>query len=123
MNSKKGDRPKATILIIEDEEPLRTLYKAEFEEEGHNVLTAAKGATGLAQILDGRVDLVILDLSLPDMPGIDLLRAALEEIPDLPVIINSTFPLHLSIRSKRRSFSSRPSSRKALGGCPKRRRK
>ncbi|MBU1698843.1 MAG: response regulator [Candidatus Eisenbacteria bacterium] len=84
----------ATILIIEDEEILRDLYSAEFEDEEYHVLTASEGAMGLQLIRRGSIDLVILDLSLPDISGIQVLRTALEEIPELPVVINTAYPIH-----------------------------
>src|SRR5882757_151218 len=57
------------ILIIEDELPMRTALKDCLEAEGHRVLTAADGETGLKRTLEDKPDLVLLDIMMPRLDG------------------------------------------------------
>src|SRR5258708_38554678 len=59
----------ARILIIEDELPMRTALKDCLEAEGHRVLTAADGETGLKRALEDKPDLVLLDIMMPRLDG------------------------------------------------------
>jgi two-component system alkaline phosphatase synthesis response regulator PhoP len=63
-----------TILIIEDEPELVRILRAYLEQAGFNVLTAGRGDTGLSTWEHKRPDLVILDLNLPGMDGLDVAR-------------------------------------------------
>jgi DNA-binding response OmpR family regulator len=63
-----------TILIIEDEPELVRVLRAYLEKAGFNVLTAYRGDTGLSTFLHKKPDLVILDLNLPGMDGLDVAR-------------------------------------------------
>jgi two-component system alkaline phosphatase synthesis response regulator PhoP len=65
----------STILIIEDEPELVRVLRAYLEQAGFTVLTAARGDTGLSTWEHKRPDLVILDLNLPGMDGLDVARA------------------------------------------------
>lgn len=65
----------ATILIIEDEQELVRVLRAYLEQAGFQVLTASRGDTGLATWESRQPDLVILDLNLPGMDGLDVARA------------------------------------------------
>lgn len=63
-----------TILIIEDETELVRVLRAYLEKAGYNVLTAYRGDTGLSTFVHKNPDLVILDLNLPGMDGLDVAR-------------------------------------------------
>lgn len=65
----------ATILIIEDEPELVKVLRSYLEQAGYNVLAAGRGDSGLAAWDRSRPDLVILDLNLPGMDGLDVARA------------------------------------------------
>ena len=65
----------ATILIIDDEESIRHLLREVLEKAGHKVLEAANGREGLEQFRAKPMDLVITDLEMPEMNGVELLRA------------------------------------------------
>jgi len=58
-----------TVLVVEDELKIRELLRSYLEREGWSVLTTGSGAEALALAADGNVDLVVLDLGLPDVPG------------------------------------------------------
>ena len=80
------------ILIVDDEEVLRDVLDAVLRREGFDVVSAASGEEALS-LLDGdaEIDLVILDIMLPGISGIDTLRSIRISNPHLPVIIITAF--------------------------------
>jgi DNA-binding response OmpR family regulator len=70
----KGENPVPTILIIEDEPELVRILRSYLEQAGFSVLTAGRGDTGLSIWEHKRPDLVLLDLNLPGMDGLDVAR-------------------------------------------------
>lgn len=83
-----------TILIIEDEQNLCYLYKNTLKEEGYYVITTELGKEALKIIQTQSIDLVVLDILLPDMDGIEVLCNILENSQDLPCIINTGYPTY-----------------------------
>ena len=65
---------KIKILIIDDEKNIRLTLRDILEDEGHHVLEAGTGEDGLALLKDESVDLVLLDVRLPGMDGIEVLK-------------------------------------------------
>jgi len=84
MEAKKGAR----ILVIDDEKQIRRLLKVSLTEHGYEVEDAPSGGEGIRQALTYKPDLVLLDLGLPDMDGLELVRR-LREWSKVPVIILS----------------------------------
>ncbi len=81
----------ATIVVAEDDADLRGVLTASLMRNGHRVIPARDGAEALAAIESGRVDLLVLDLVMPNIDGFDVL-ARLKEIPNgtsLPVVVVS----------------------------------
>ena len=78
---------KGRILIIDDEEIVRTSCQRILEPEGYSVKTADNGKAGVTLLKNNTFDLVITDLMMPDMDGIDVLRKTRETWPDTEVII------------------------------------
>ncbi|MBN1699233.1 MAG: sigma-54-dependent Fis family transcriptional regulator [Spirochaetales bacterium] len=78
-----------TILIIDDEPGIRSVLKDVLEDENYTVLCAEDGVQGLSLIETKPVDLVILDVWLPNMGGIDVLKKIREDFPDVEVIMIS----------------------------------
>ena len=66
--------PRQKILIIEDDADIRELIKFNLEQDGYAVEEAATGAEGLDRIKRRQPDLVLLDLMLPGMPGLEICR-------------------------------------------------
>lgn len=64
-----------TLLFIEDDDGIRLALRLALEDEGYTVHEAANGTDGLARFAEHEVDLVLLDLRLPDMSGFDVCRA------------------------------------------------
>jgi DNA-binding response OmpR family regulator len=80
------------VLIVDDDQRVRTVVAWQLEADGFAVTEAADGASALAQIEDDRPDLVVLDLSLPGVGGLDVLRRVREAegaAAPLPVIVLS----------------------------------
>jgi two-component system KDP operon response regulator KdpE len=86
--SDSSSRPKPLILIIDDESQIRRLLTLTLEANGYRTLAAEKGQEGLLLIAQQRPALVLLDLGLPDLGGLDVLRR-LREWTSVPVVILS----------------------------------
>ena len=82
--------PTIRILVIDDEPPIRKLLRMGLSSQGYAVLEAADGRAALDQIGRETIDLVILDLGLPDMRGHELLRIIRERHAALPVVVLSS---------------------------------
>jgi len=82
---------KKNILIIEDEADIREMLRMRLKKERHDVLVADSGESGLAVALERRPDLILLDLMLPIMGGLEVLRKIKTErtIARTPIIIVS----------------------------------
>src|SRR5262249_36982743 len=80
-----------TILIVDDEKNLLKLYEKEFIEEGYHVMTASSGPEALQKIQQGPLDLVILDIRMPDLNGVETLKKIMESASTVPVILNSAY--------------------------------
>ena len=76
----------SSILIIEDEEKISRFVELELSHEGYGTGRAADGRTGLEEALSGKYDLVILDIMLPELSGIEVLRR-LRKDSNVPVIL------------------------------------
>ena len=75
-----------TLLFIEDDDGIRLALRLALEDEGYTVVEAANGADGLTAFRANEIDLVLLDLRLPDMSGFDVCRALRAE-SIVPIII------------------------------------
>ncbi len=82
LTSQNG--PMYTVLVVEDERDIREVLRRYLEREGISVLTAGTGAEALHLIESIRPDLVLLDLGLPDIDGVEILDAA---APAIPVVV------------------------------------
>ncbi|MDZ4177687.1 MAG: response regulator [Coriobacteriia bacterium] len=80
-----------TILVVEDTELLRRIYADKLTQEGHNVLVAGDGLAALNIVRSEHVDLILLDLIMPTMSGLEALEAfkADPRTRDIPVLILS----------------------------------
>jgi len=79
------------ILIVDDEESIRWTLKKALEREGYRILLARDGGEGVKLAQDPAVDLVLLDLRLPMMDGLEVLTRIKEERPELPIIIMTAY--------------------------------
>jgi DNA-binding NtrC family response regulator len=79
------------ILIIDDEPEICWIMKKVLSEKGYEVFTAFNGEQGVEQVAQTVPDLVFLDIKLPGIDGLEVLRQVKEKYPSLPVIILSAF--------------------------------
>ncbi len=82
---------KKTILVVEDEEGLRLLYEEELKAEGYDVLTAKNGREAIQQLETGKPDLIILDIVMPVMDGMEALGRIVSKERRIPVILNTSY--------------------------------
>ncbi len=80
---------KFTVLIIDDEEGIRESLSGIFEDEGYTVLTSSSGEEALKLLKEQSPDLILLDVWLPGIDGIQTLKEIKDLKPDLPVIMVS----------------------------------
>src|ERR1044071_3700923 len=78
----------SSILVVDDETDVRALIVDTLQQEGHSVVECAEGRTALVLLLRGGIDLVVLDLGLPSISGIEVLTK-LRLTSDVPVVILS----------------------------------
>lgn len=81
--------PPVTILLVDDEELLRAGVQEMLEMTGYTVITAANGQEAMACLTQQNIDLVITDLVMPKMDGVDFVDQVRKIRPDVPVIVVS----------------------------------
>ncbi len=79
----------STILVVDDEPPIRELVRDTLEIEGHDVAEAPDGPTALDIVAENPPDLMVLDIMMPGMSGLDVLRTLRRDRSgyDLPIIL------------------------------------
>lgn len=79
------------VLVADDEQSIRRLYERELKKEGYEVLFASNGREVIQMVKDGRPDVIVMDIRMPGMDGIEAMSRILEEDNELPVIINTAY--------------------------------
>jgi two-component system response regulator (stage 0 sporulation protein F) len=79
------------ILLVDDEEHIRLLFKEELEEEGYLIDLASNGFEAIDKVRSERFDLVVLDIKMPGMDGIQALSEIKKLNKDQPVILCSAY--------------------------------
>jgi CheY-like chemotaxis protein len=74
------------ILVVDDEEFIRTLIKEVLDPQGHTVITASSGKEAFQLCHERSFDLLITDLEMPDMDGIELISSLLAVQKELPIL-------------------------------------
>ena len=82
---------KKRILIADDEPSIRLLYERELRKEGYELFFALSGQDAVRLARELKPDLVVLDIRMPEMDGIQALHRLLEEQNSLPVVINTAY--------------------------------
>jgi CheY-like chemotaxis protein len=80
-----------TILVVDDDEAIRTLLTEELEDEGYKVLIATNARDALKMVASEALDLVVLDVRMPGMDGLEALPRILGIKEGLPVIMNTAY--------------------------------
>jgi DNA-binding response OmpR family regulator len=79
------------IMVVDDEKNILKLYQVELEDEGYTVVTANSGKEALEVFDRENPDIVTLDILMPDMDGIQVLRYLKEKKPSIPVIMLTAY--------------------------------
>jgi DNA-binding response OmpR family regulator len=87
IHSPNGSDKKTRILIVEDEPAMVQGLRDNFEYEGYEVISAADGAEGLERALGDEPDLVVLDVMMPKLSGLDVCKQLKARKPALPIIM------------------------------------
>ena len=80
-----------TILLVEDDKNQRLLYEQELMHEGYEVVTASNGKEALEKVQKKLPDIVIMDINMPKMDGIEAMGRILGKNKEIPVIINTAY--------------------------------
>ncbi len=83
--------PEKTILLVEDDASLRRVLAHHLTEAGYRVLAAADGKSGLDLFTEERVEMVITDIRMPEMSGLDLLRRIKVMNPETVVLVITAY--------------------------------
>jgi CheY-like chemotaxis protein len=75
------------ILVVDDEKNIRQLFQEELIDEGYRVMVASGGQEALERIAEQVPDLMIVDIRMPDMTGLELMEEVRKEHKDLPMIV------------------------------------
>jgi two-component system, NtrC family, response regulator AtoC len=84
-------KSKACIMIVDDEEIVRTSLTSWLLEDGYEVLSAESGESALEELKKRDYDLVLIDLKMPGMDGLQLMKEIKKDLPDLPLIIMTAY--------------------------------
>ncbi len=79
------------ILVVEDEQHQRELYVLELKDEGYDVDSASDGKEAVDKVKANKYDMVILDIRMPEMDGIEALGKILSRDKKIPVIIHTAY--------------------------------
>jgi len=79
----------ATVLLVDDEPDILLMLRMSFEDEGHDVVTAANGEQALQRLAEGGIDAVVLDMMMPVVDGWGVLKGKLATGDTTPVIVVS----------------------------------
>jgi len=80
-----------TILLVEDDKNQRLLYEQELMHEGYEVVTAYNGKEALEKVQEKLPDIVIMDINMPKMDGIEAMGRILGKNKEISVIINTAY--------------------------------
>jgi len=83
----KQDATMKKILVVDDEKNIRILFRDELEDDGYEVDTAESGTEALEKVAENPPDLIVLDIRLADMSGIEVLEEIRKTNEELPVIM------------------------------------
>lgn len=80
-----------TILLVEDDKNQLLLYKQELSLEGYNIITVQDGQEAVKKVKEHTPDLIVMDINMPKMSGIESIGKILSEHKKIPIIINTAY--------------------------------
>lgn len=80
-----------TILVVEDDKNQRLLYEQELTLEGYEIVTASDGKEALEKAQEHLPDVIIMDINIPKMDGIETMGRILSKNKEIPIIINTAY--------------------------------
>ena len=89
--SAAADRPKVRILVVDDEQSMRDMLRIVLRRDGYEVLLAENGRDAIEQLRSTDVDLLLSDIKMPDITGVEVLRAAKEVSGDIVVFMMTAY--------------------------------
>lgn len=104
----------ARILVIDDDEAVRSVLTILLSQKDHEVVTAPDGRRGIKALKSDRFDLLIIDLFMPEMDGLETMRLVRQDKPDLPIVVisgsggRSSMPDFLTMATKLGAVESIP---------------
>jgi two-component system response regulator (stage 0 sporulation protein F) len=84
--------PRPKILIVEDDASLRFLYSEELREEGYDPIVAKNGKEAIRVLKTFKPDLIVLDIVMPVMDGMEALGRMVGQNRDVPIILHTSYP-------------------------------
>ena len=81
----------ARLLVVEDERSLRELYQLELEADGHEIVLAKDGIEAIEIVEESPPDLIIMDIRMPRMDGLEAMGKILDRHKKIPVVINTAY--------------------------------
>jgi two-component system cell cycle response regulator CpdR len=81
----------ARIMVVEDEAPVREFIRRVLEQRGHEVVAVADGAQAVLRLGRGSFDLLLTDIVMPNMDGVELALKVARDWPDLRILLMSGF--------------------------------
>ena len=80
-----------TVLIVDDDQNQRLLYQEELSYEGYDVVEATSGQEAIAIVQSDGIDVVVLDIAMPGMDGVEALSRILAIDNKMPVVLNTAY--------------------------------
>jgi two-component system cell cycle response regulator CpdR len=103
----------ARILVAEDEIAVREFIRRVLEQRGHEVVTVSDGAEALVKLRKGPFDLLLTDIGMPNMDGLELALKVARDQPEMPVLMMSGYAVE---RRRAHRTGPRPAAKALLDG-------
>lgn len=88
---RNGEEKRLRILVVDDESKICDVVQSFLENEGYEVMTADSGVSALSALEDDEVQIMLLDIRMPDMDGLQCLRSVKDMYPDIEIVMMSGF--------------------------------
>jgi two-component system response regulator (stage 0 sporulation protein F) len=84
-----------TILVVEDDPNLRRLYQTELQAEGYRIVIAENGREALERVAQEIPDVVVMDIRMPEMDGLNAMVEILQTRQKVPIILNTAYSCYM----------------------------